>query len=134
CGPGGLVATASYGGVVTIRSAPACPDPIRQGRGHERPINDLAFHADGRLVSASNDGTAAVWRIEEVAAPGPCRPGGGEQPFRPDLYCACFCGESRIAAADSSRLNRWGNDGSVFAWEVDGGAAPVWQGSGYDDE
>jgi len=35
--------------------------PVATLRGHQGPVNSVAFAADGRLVSTGDDGTVRVW-------------------------------------------------------------------------
>ena len=66
-----ILATAGMDGAVRI-FATATGELLHQLKGHTAPITSIAWCPDGEgvLVSASEDGTARVWRLEEE---GSCR-------------------------------------------------------------
>ncbi len=62
---GDVIATASWDGTIGLWQA----GTARYLEGHQAGVNDLSFTADGRLISASTDGTLRIWDVasgEEV--------------------------------------------------------------------
>ncbi|WP_050929724.1 c-type cytochrome [Aestuariivita boseongensis] len=56
---GGMIATASWDGSIGLWE----DGTIRFLTGHQAGVNDLAFTSDGRLISASTDGTLRLWDL-----------------------------------------------------------------------
>jgi WD40 repeat protein len=81
-------------------------------RGHEGPVNALAFSPDGtQLASASDDGTARVWNLQTRRAH--VIDADAEQ-VRSVSY-----------SDDGTRLATAGADGTVRIWPADGGRPVV---------
>ncbi len=81
-------------------------------RGHRGPVGVAAFSADGtRVVTASRDGTARVWRSDGTGPPVVLEGHGGE------VLAAAFSPEGRrVVTASADRTAR--------VWRVEGEAAP----------
>ncbi len=65
--------------------------------GHSRPVIDLASAADGRLLSASTDGTIRVWTDDEATSVLPA----------PGVLRATFATADRIVSSNGKQLSLW---------------------------
>lgn len=81
----------------------------RRVRAHDDGVTGLAFDAHGRLLSASLDGTVAVW------------PEGAEEPSQrlDDHHGPVSC---LAVSADGARAATGAIDGAILVWEVTDGA------------
>ena len=85
-------------------------------KGHSGPVNDVAIMADGRLVSASADGSVRVWTVPAKA---------GEKPADP-LILTGAKGPLRALALtpDGATIAAAGDDGKVHLWAAGDGKPP----------
>ncbi|AUX42426.1 uncharacterized protein SOCE26_038580 [Sorangium cellulosum] len=86
---------------------------LRTHRGHEREVVRVGFSPDGqRIVSASEDGTARIWRTD----------GGGEP-----VVLAGHGGPVHTAAfsPDGARIVTASEDGTARVWRADGKGEPI---------
>ena len=60
---GDLIATASWDGTIGLWQNGAGRSLV----GHQAGVNDVEFTSDGRLISASTDGTMRIWDVETGA-------------------------------------------------------------------
>ncbi|HMG34357.1 MAG TPA: hypothetical protein VKM94_10500 [Blastocatellia bacterium] len=131
--------------------------------GHERAVNFVDFSADGqRLVTASDDGTARVWRADGSGKPVVLKGHAGavgSAAFSPDgqrVVTASFDGTARVWRAiggemlavlkghtkavvsasfspDGQRVVTASDDGTARVWRADGSGTPVVL-KGHDDK
>jgi len=88
------------------------------GEGHDGPVNDLAFDADGeRVISASDDGSARIWSVETAGAAGVLRDGTGQA-----VTAAAFSPDGRVILTGRA-------DGLLTLWRASTGEPVLnWQG------
>ena len=80
---------------------------------HEGAVNFVEFSVDGqRLVSASDDGTARVWRADGSGKPEVLK--GHTEPV-----------ESAAFSPDGQRVVTASDDGTARVWRADGSGTPV---------
>jgi WD40 repeat protein len=80
---------------------------------HEGAVNFVAFSTDGqRLVSASDDGAARVWRVDGRGKPVVLK--GNREPL-----------ESAVFSPDGQRVVTASVDGKARVWRADGSGTPA---------
>ena len=111
---GAQIAFGGFRGVVRVIDVDG--REVRQLAGHGGAINDVDYSPDGRwIASASEDGTARIWRASDGALERVLRGGGGA------LRSARF-------SADGRRVVTAGTDGTVRISRTTGGRATVLYG------
>jgi WD40 repeat protein/class 3 adenylate cyclase len=102
-----IVAGVGLHGVTTIWDAVTL-EKRGELRGHSDEIQDLAFAADGRLVTASWDGTARIWNLESRRQVGILRGHSGA------VLGVAF-------SPDGKRIATGSDDGTVKLWDAASG-------------
>jgi WD40 repeat protein len=112
--PGGRAVAALYGDALKVWVWPAededdeMPD-LRTLRGHTAAVNAFAWTPDGRIISASDDGTLGVWNTEDWSEHLVLRGHTG-----PVTHVAVLADGTRAVSASA--------DGTVRLWDIDSGA------------
>ncbi len=94
--------------------------------GHGGPVTDVALLADGRIVSASADATARLWRVPSKPAEKPEEPAilsGAKGALR--ALAVTPDGESIVAAGDEGRILIWSAKDGTPVKAIDAPGVPV---------
>ena len=101
------------GGAGAARQIAGEPDPLTVLRGHEDGVSAVAFSPDDRrIVTASEDATARVWKSDGTGEPRIL------QGHTAEVTAASF-------SPDGGRVVTASRDGTARIWTLDGTAEPV---------
>jgi len=111
------------GGAGAARQIAGNPDPRSVLRGHEDGVSSAVFSPDDRwIVTASEDGTARVWRSDGTGEPqilgNPTPPGQPHRGAVAEVTAAAF-------SPDGGRVVTASRDGIARIWTLDGATKPV---------
>jgi len=115
-GPHGRLALGDASGMVRLYDLLGEPLAFGALRGHGNAVSALAFAGEGSLVSASSDGTVAVWDLSGASGPSTAMPSFGPEP---GILRADSRGGLRAASAVEGQAGVWRLEGGVWTLETD---------------